>query len=104
MWWNKPLDVEEPELIPVKGAGMEQLVAAMCVASKVEIEPQTPDVMDLTQFGTQEPPGQEVGTLKFVVEWDPVLKEGRFGKSYFKGRDDTTLQSRKIPGRFSRML
>ena len=29
LWWKKPLDVEEPEIIPVQDAEMEQLVAAM---------------------------------------------------------------------------
>ncbi|MBE3048490.1 hypothetical protein IMZ48_39510 [Candidatus Bathyarchaeota archaeon] len=81
MWWNKPLDIEEPEVIPVQGADMEQLAAAMCVASKVEIDPQTPSVKPLAEIDPQGTPEQEVGTLTFAVEWNPILQEGGFAKA-----------------------
>lgn len=70
MWWKKPLDIEEPELIPVRGEDTEMLVAAMCVTSKLEVDPQDPDD----------------DKLKFAVEWDTVKKKGRIRKGYFLKR------------------
>ena len=37
MWWRKPLDVAEPELIPVQGKDMEEIVAALWVECKYEV-------------------------------------------------------------------
>ncbi|SPO01171.1 uncharacterized protein DNG_03918 [Cephalotrichum gorgonifer] len=67
MWWEKPLDIEEPELIPVQGEDMEKLVAAMCVSSEVDIDPQpiNPWERDV-----------DSRLLAFAVKWDPVRKEG----------------------------
>lgn len=36
LWWEKPLDIEEPEIIPVKGEDVVNFAAAMCMCSKVE--------------------------------------------------------------------
>jgi hypothetical protein len=36
LWWYKPLDVDEPTLIPVRGPNMEELCAFMCIASDLE--------------------------------------------------------------------
>jgi hypothetical protein len=87
MWWNKPLDIEEPELIPVQGGDMERLVAAMCVTSKVEIDPQK-----------QDPDG-----LAFSVEWNPERKKGSIRKGYISSRRKTDLLT-PIPRLWSRML
>ena len=101
MWWKKPLDIVEPEVISVQGADTEKLVAAMCVASVVEIDPQTPEKIPATSFYPQELPGREVATLKFVVVWDPIQKEGRFEDAPWKKQGD--LQSLEHP-RWARML
>ena len=36
MWWNKPLDIQEPEQILIKTPELSELVAKMCRESELE--------------------------------------------------------------------
>ncbi|SPO07084.1 uncharacterized protein DNG_09778 [Cephalotrichum gorgonifer] len=77
LWWSKPLDIAEPEIIPVENEDMKRIIAAMSLTSKLEANPWEPEFI-----GKHE--------LNFVVEWNPKRNQGRTITRDYYERSDTS--------------
>jgi len=76
LWWNKPLDIEEPEMISIPSDKPEvfELLAAMCLNSKIEYGPYKREASTsavASGHDTRKP-------IVFTVQYHRVSGEGRF--------------------------
>ena len=90
LWWHKPLDIEEPEVISIPSDKPEvfELLAAMCLKSKVEYVPCQREFPATVQKLVGGGRGVVAGSqntrmpIVFTVQYDPASWKGRFAQPF----------------------